>query len=81
MVELGSSHDGGDGYPTARRREYDLLQEVLATAAQQDEGTDAPELIGANPPRLSQDQEQDSNQQVEGQHQTRRLGPTCHDHG
>lgn len=45
------SHD--DGYPTARRKTYDLLHAILATAAEQDEDTDAPALIGTNPARLS----------------------------
>lgn len=46
-----NSHD--DGYPTARRKAYDLLHAIQATAAQQDEDTDAPLLITTNPARLS----------------------------
>lgn len=45
------SHD--DGYPTARKKAYDLLHAILATASQQDEDTDAPPLITTNPARLS----------------------------
>lgn len=43
----------GDRYPTARRKAYDLLHAILATASQQDEDTDAPPLITSNPARLS----------------------------
>lgn len=45
------AHD--DGHPTARRKAYDLLHAILATASQQDEDTDAPPLIANNPARLS----------------------------
>ena len=45
------AHD--DGYPTARRKAYDLLHAILAAASEQDEDTDAPALIGTNPARLS----------------------------
>ena len=46
-----TAHD--DGHPTARRKAYDLLHAILATASQQDEDTDAPPLIPNNPARLS----------------------------
>lgn len=46
-----TSHD--DGHPNARRKAYDLLHAILATASQQDEDTDAPPLIATNPARLS----------------------------
>ncbi len=45
------AHD--DGHPTARRKAYDLLHAILATASQPDEDTDAPPLITNNPARLS----------------------------
>lgn len=40
-------------YPTARRKAYDLLHAILATASQLDEDTEAPPLISSNPARLS----------------------------
>ena len=46
-----NSHD--DGHPNARRKAYDLLHAILASASQQDEDTDAPPLIPTNPARLS----------------------------
>ena len=46
-----TAHD--DGHPTARKKAYDLLHAILATASQQDEDTDAPPLITTNPARLS----------------------------
>ncbi len=46
-----SAHE--DGHPTARRKAYDLLHAILATASQPDEDTDAPPLIANNPARLS----------------------------
>ncbi len=46
-----TAHD--DGHPTARRKAYDLLHAILASASQLDEDTDAPPLIPNNPARLS----------------------------
>lgn len=40
-------------FPTARRRAYDLLRAILATATKPDEDTDAPPLLATNPARLS----------------------------
>ncbi|MBK9698222.1 MAG: site-specific integrase [Propionibacteriaceae bacterium] len=45
--------DQGDKYPYARRRCYELLRAILATASRPDEDTDAPALLAANPARLS----------------------------
>ena len=74
------SHD--DGYPTARRKAYDLLHAILATASQQDEDTDAPAADRHQPgPALGENQERGSDQQAEGQHPARQPGRTRHDHG
>lgn len=40
-------------HPTARRRAYDLLRAILATATRPDEDTDARPLLASNPARLS----------------------------
>ena len=40
-------------YPIARKKSYEVLRAILATAARPDEDTDAPPLIDANPARLT----------------------------
>jgi len=45
--------DQGDRYPVARRRAYELLRAILATAARPDEDTEAPARIAVNPARLT----------------------------
>lgn len=53
MVKGWWDAQGTDGHRTARRRAYDVLHAILATASRQDEDTDAPPIITANPARLS----------------------------
>ncbi len=40
-------------YPTARKKSYEVLRAILATAARPDEDTDDPPLIDSNPARLT----------------------------
>jgi integrase len=40
-------------YPTARKKAYEVLHVILATASRPDEDTDAPPLIDSNPARLT----------------------------
>lgn len=40
-------------YPTARKKAYEVLHAILATASRPDEDTDAPPLIDSNPARLT----------------------------
>lgn len=40
-------------YPTARKKAYEVLHAILATASRPDEDTDAPPLIDTNPARLT----------------------------
>ncbi|MFT4217271.1 MAG: site-specific integrase [Micropruina sp.] len=40
-------------HPTARRRAYELVRAILATASKPDEDTDAPALLASSPARLT----------------------------